>query len=105
MTESKKNKAYYKRGVKKLHKDLDVLELIDSFRQSQIVKNVNYSPDQKFLMQFSKRNVIASNTESSDREVILEISWRRYFTKDRNNLENEMEKLSRNILEGLENNK
>eukprot|EP00347_Sterkiella_histriomuscorum_P023442 403334623 len=61
-----KKHALFEKGTEKLMHELDCVTLLKSIRQLKLFTQVFLSQNQKLLMKFQKKNVIDSDTSSSD---------------------------------------
>ena len=82
-------------------KDLDIERMIDRNKKDDVNDQVLYTPDERFLLQYQRRNVIASSSESANenQQLTLENHFRAFLTEEQ---KPKLEEKVRNILKGLE---
>ena len=54
----------FSKADERLSKDLDVATLVSDKRKNDLLKQLIFTGQERFLMQFSKRAVVASDSES-----------------------------------------
>ena len=54
----------FSKANERLSKDLDVATLVSDKRKNDLLKQLIFTGQERFLMQFSKRAVVASDSES-----------------------------------------
>ena len=56
----------YRKGDKKLERELDVVNLVRSIRKLRLMARVLLTPSERMLLKFQRKNVIESTSSSSD---------------------------------------
>lgn len=56
----------YEKGVKKLEKELDIVNLVRSIRQLKLMAQVLLGPSERMLLKFQRKNMIETDTSSED---------------------------------------
>ena len=64
--ESARNDFYLNQGLKKLERDLDIVNLIDLIKGYRVMRKVLFNHDQRFLMKFQKQDVLDSDYSNSE---------------------------------------
>ena len=63
----------FSKANERLKKDLDVATLVADKRKNDLLKQLIFTGQERFLMQFSKRAVVASDSES-DKDAAIAAS-------------------------------
>jgi hypothetical protein len=61
-----KKHLLYEKGVKKLEKELDIVNLVRSIRQLKLMASVLIGPSERLLLKFQKKNMIETQSSSED---------------------------------------
>ena len=62
---AEKRSRQFQKGQRKLTRDLDIVTLIQRQQMHDVSKQVLYKPAERFLLQYQRRNVIESNSDST----------------------------------------
>ena len=75
---AEKRKKLFENGKSKLTRDLDILKLIERQQMHDVSKQTLYSATERFLLQFQRRNVIESDSESinDNQKVKEQTDWK-----------------------------
>ena len=62
---SARNDLYLGQGLRKLERDLDIVNLIDLIKGYRVMRKVLFNHDQRFLMKFQKQDVLNSDDSNN----------------------------------------
>ena len=98
---AKKTHKLFEKGKKKLTRDLDIVKLIQHNQKNFINQQVIFNHDERFLLQFQRRNVIDPDTDSAEDNIKEneKYSWKSLQNQSR---KTEKETLVKGILKGIE---
>ena len=71
-SKSSKVDYYLNKGINKLKRDLDIVNLLEIVKGFYVMKQVLFSLDDRFLLKFQRRDIIHSS--ESDDDQIKELS-------------------------------
>ena len=65
--------VYLDRGIDKLSRDLDIVNLLDLIKGYRVMKQVLFSQQDRFLLQMQRRDVIysSSSEEQNEQELLV----------------------------------
>ena len=67
-TKSSRKDFYLDKGIEKLERDLDIVNLLDIVKGYHVMKQVLFSQDDRFLLQLQRRDMIYSS-ETAEEEM------------------------------------
>ena len=66
LTEHERIELMYRKGEKKLTRDLDIVNLIDMIKGYRCLRKVLFDRNQLFFLKFQRRDVLISGSEPDD---------------------------------------